>query len=138
MKNYLCGILLCALLPFAAAETSLNISGYVNYENYQQTNQQLMAALVVEVYGSDYASQLAAAAQISQVFAQADPVTDIDSSIEAAQPRWQLLVDQHKAALHGVSVAVVNQALAIALSGQNGSYLRSEQQYHLTRIELKL
>lgn len=43
MKNYLCGILLCTLLPFAAAETSLNISGYVNYEKYQQANQQLLA-----------------------------------------------------------------------------------------------
>jgi multidrug efflux pump subunit AcrB len=98
----------------------------------------VMAPLVAEVYGPDYASQLAAAAQISQVFAQADHVTDIDSSIEAAQPRWQLLVDQHKAALHGVSVAAINQALAIALSGQNGGYLRSEQQHHLTPIQLKL
>uniref|UniRef100_A0A486XX38 Acriflavin resistance protein n=1 Tax=Rheinheimera sp. BAL341 TaxID=1708203 RepID=A0A486XX38_9GAMM len=98
----------------------------------------VMAPLVAEVYGPDYATQLAAAAQIIQVFAQADHVTDIDSSIEAAQPRWQLLVDQHKAALHGVSVAAVNQALAIALSGQNGGYLRSEQLHHLTPIQLKL
>ncbi|SNY58810.1 Multidrug efflux pump subunit AcrB [Arsukibacterium tuosuense] len=98
----------------------------------------VMAPLVAEVYGPDYASQLTAAAQISQVFAQAEHVTDIDSTIEAAQPRWQLLVDQHQAALHGVSVAAINQALQIALSGQNGGYLRSEQRYNLTPIQLKL
>lgn len=98
----------------------------------------VMAPLVAEVYGPEYSRQLSAAAQISQVFAQADHVTDIDSSIEAAQPRWQLLVDQQKAALHGVSVAAINQALSLALSGQNGGYLRSEQRYSLTPIQLKL
>lgn len=98
----------------------------------------VMAPLVAEVYGPDYPSQLKAAAGISAVFNQVAYVTDVDSSIEAAQSRWVLKVDQHKAALHGVSAAAVNQALQIAVSGQNGGYLRSEQRHNLTPIELKL
>ena len=37
-----------------------------------------------------------------------------------------------------MSVAAINQALSLALSGQNGGYLRSEQRYSLTPIQLKL
>ncbi|CAI8152711.1 MAG: Toluene efflux pump membrane transporter TtgB [Pseudidiomarina mangrovi] len=98
----------------------------------------VLAPLVAEVYGPDYAQQLAAAEQFKAVFAGAEQVVDIDSTIEAPQALWQLRVDQQKAAEYGVSVAAINQAIAIAIDGQNGGYLREPSSYQLIPIELKL
>jgi multidrug efflux pump subunit AcrB len=98
----------------------------------------VMAPLVAEVYGPDYPAQLKKANEIMAIFNQIDDVTDVDTTAEAAQQRWVLSVDQNKAALYGVSVAAVNQALTIAISGGNAGYLHDEQRYRLTPIDLRL
>lgn len=98
----------------------------------------VMAPLVAEIYGPDYPSQLSAAKSLMQTFAGVDHIVDIDSTVEAAQPLWQLVVDQQKAAQLGVSVATVSQAIHMAVQGVNAGYLRDEHSRNLTPVVLKL
>lgn len=98
----------------------------------------VMAPLVAEVYGPAYPAQLTAAKELMQSFALVDNIVDIDSTVEAPQPLWQLVVDQAKAAQLGVSVATVSQTIQLAVEGANAGYLRNEQSYSLTPVFLKL
>ena len=97
-----------------------------------------MAPLVAEVYGPDYQSQLSAAKSLMQSFASVDQLVDIDSTVEAPQPLWQLVVDQQKAAQLGVSVATVSQAIQMAVQGVTAGYLRDEHSRNLTPVLLKM
>jgi len=98
----------------------------------------VMAPLVAEVYGPDYQAQLKAATQLQQQFAKTPLLVDIDSTVEAPQPRWQLVADQQKAALLGVSVEAINQTLQMAVSGQTATFLRDDHKRQLTPVELQL
>lgn len=98
----------------------------------------VMAPLVAEVYGPDYQSQLSAAQSLMQSFASVDQLVDIDSTVEAPQPLWQLVVDQQKAAQLGVSVATVSQAIQMAVQGVTAGYLRDEHSRNLTPVLLKM
>ncbi|MBU2426542.1 MAG: efflux RND transporter permease subunit [Gammaproteobacteria bacterium] len=98
----------------------------------------VMAPLVAEIYGPDYQTQLNTATTLMQTFAQADHVVDIDSTVEAPQPLWQLVVDQQKAAQLGVSVATVSQVMQMAVQGSNAGYLRDDHSRSLTPVVLKL
>ena len=60
----------------------------------------VMAPLVAEVYGPDYPAQLKAATQLQQQFANTPLLVDIDSTVEAPQPRWQLVADQQNRVAH--------------------------------------
>jgi len=98
----------------------------------------VMAPLVAEIYGPDYQSQLSAAKALMQSFAEVAHIVDIDSTVEAPQPLWQLVVDQQKAAQLGVSVATVSQTIDMAVQGVNAGYLRDEHSHSLTPVVLKL
>ena len=98
----------------------------------------VMAPLVAEVYGPDYQAQLKAATQLQQQFAKTPLLVDIDSTVEAPQLRWQLVADQQKAALLGVSVEAINQTLQMAVSGQTATFLRDDHKRQLTPVELQL
>lgn len=86
----------------------------------------VMAPLVAEVYGPDYASQLAAAKHISHLFMQVDDIVDVDTTQEAPQRHWLWQVDQQKAAQMGVAVASVSQSVQMAVDGVAAGYLRTE------------
>ena len=77
----------------------------------------VLSTLVAEVYGPDYARQRELALKIRTIFEQTDGVVDVDWFMEEDQTRYQIEVDQEKAALHGVSVAHVTRTLQTALSG---------------------
>lgn len=98
----------------------------------------VMAPLVAEVYGPDYQAQLKAATALQQQFAATPLLVDIDSTVEAPQPRWQLIADQQKAALLGVSVEAINQTLQMAVSGHTATFLRDDHKRQLTPVELQL
>ena len=98
----------------------------------------VMAPLVAEVYGPDYQAQLKAATQLQQQFAATPLLVDIDSTVEAPQPRWQLVADQQKAALLGVSVEAINQTLQMAVSGHTATFVRDDHKRQLTPVELQL
>jgi multidrug efflux pump subunit AcrB len=83
----------------------------------------VMSPLVAEVYGMEYQGQLQLAKQIRAAFTATNGVVDVDDSVAAEQPRWILRVDQHKAALWGVSAQTITQAIYAALHGEDSSYL---------------
>jgi len=83
----------------------------------------VQSPLVAEIYGLDYASQLNVAHQIHEVFAKTKDIIDIDDSVETAAPRWIIQVDRQKASQLGVSQDKVVKAVALALKGEDVSYL---------------
>lgn len=85
----------------------------------------VMAPLVAEVYGPDYAGQVARARQLRQTFAQVADIVDIDDSIEGPASRYIVRVDRNRAAQLGISPAQVNDALSVALGSADISYLQS-------------
>ncbi|MFH1984242.1 MAG: efflux RND transporter permease subunit [Pseudomonadota bacterium] len=83
----------------------------------------VLSTLVAEIYGPDYARQREIALKIRDVFEQTDGVVDVDWYMEEEQTRYQVAVDQEKAALNGISVAQITQTLQGALSGSRTGLL---------------
>ncbi len=77
----------------------------------------VLQTLVAEIYGPDYAGQIALGREIEKVFDNTEGVVDSDSFIEDDQVKYRFEVDQEKAALNGVSVTQINETLRIALDG---------------------
>ena len=77
----------------------------------------VIQTLVAEVYGPDLAGQTQVAQQIKSIFQQTAGVVDADWYVEDPQPRLVMRVDEVKAAQHGIAVADVTHALALAVSG---------------------
>ena len=78
----------------------------------------VLSTLVAEIYGPDYARQRDLALQIRQIFEETPGVVDVDWFMEEEQVRYLLTPDVDKAALSGIRVAQINQALETALKGK--------------------
>ncbi len=83
----------------------------------------VQSPLVAEVYGLDYAGQIAVAREVRRIFESTPDIIDVDDSVEAEAPKLILRVDQRKAALLGVPQQSVVQAISTVLSGEDASYL---------------
>ena len=79
----------------------------------------VLQTLVAEVYGPDYARQVALANEIKALLAKTPGVVDVDWYVEDPHPRVRFVVDKEKAALNGVSLAEVSHALEIAVGGKD-------------------
>ncbi|MBI3936024.1 MAG: efflux RND transporter permease subunit [Betaproteobacteria bacterium] len=79
----------------------------------------VLAPIVAEVYGPDYAGQLAVGEKVRTAFAATADIVDIDSSGEADAEKLLLRVDRNKAALMGVAQRDVVAAVRLALAGEN-------------------
>ena len=83
----------------------------------------VLQTLVAEVYGPDYKSQIALAAQIKKIFQQTAGVVDVDWYVQDPQVKYDLKVDLDKAALHGISPVDVSRTLQVGLSGASAGLL---------------
>ncbi len=83
----------------------------------------MLSTLVAEIYGPDYDRQREIAGTVMKIFEDTPGVVDVDWYMEEDQPRYQVTVDQEKAALHGVSVAQVARVLQSTLSGSQSGLL---------------
>jgi multidrug efflux pump subunit AcrB len=102
----------------------------------------VLQTLVAEIYGPDYAGQIALAKEVEKVFDRTDGVVDADSFVEDDQVKYRLTVDQEKAALNGVSVEQINATLRIALGGMGAGLVHKPAEkedvpifLHLSRSE---
>jgi multidrug efflux pump subunit AcrB len=77
----------------------------------------VLSTVVAEVYAADDSTQLAAAAQVKQVFESTPGVVDVDWTVEAPQQRRVFHVDRVAAAAAGASVEQITQTLYLAVSG---------------------
>ncbi len=83
----------------------------------------VLSTLVAEVYGPDYDEQKELALKIMDIFESSEGVVDVDWYMEEDQVRFQLDIDQEKAALHGISTGRIAQTLRLALEGRTPGLL---------------
>ncbi|MDX2176467.1 MAG: efflux RND transporter permease subunit [Candidatus Sumerlaeia bacterium] len=84
----------------------------------------VLQTLVAEIYGPTEEARLALATEVKAVFERTSGVVDVDWYVEADQRRVRFLVDQEKAALHGISAETVARTLVIAVGGASVDLLR--------------
>ncbi|MBX9630325.1 MAG: efflux RND transporter permease subunit [Burkholderiales bacterium] len=85
----------------------------------------VLAPIVAEIYGPDDAGQRTVAKRVRETFAATPDIVAIDDSIDDAAPKLVVRVLQNKAALAGVAVRDVVEAMRIGLAGENVTPIHS-------------
>jgi len=98
----------------------------------------VLSTLVAEIYGPDYDRQRDIALRVREVFEGTTGVVDVDWYMEEEQQRYQLGVDQEKAALLGVSPATISRTLELALSGRPVGLLHHPREREDVPVVLRL
>jgi multidrug efflux pump subunit AcrB len=98
----------------------------------------VLAPIVAEVYGPDYASVRRTARELEQKFRANPDIVDVDTSVEADAPREVLVVDRARAARLGLDQASIAQVLRTALSGEDATYLMDGHAKYAVPIRLRL
>jgi multidrug efflux pump subunit AcrB len=98
----------------------------------------VLETLVAEIYGPDYARDIAIARQVRETMEQTDGVVDVDWDVEDDQPKVRFVVDEEKAALNGVSEADIVRALGLASAGEPEGLLHAEREKEDVPVVLRL
>ena len=98
----------------------------------------VQAPIVAEIYGPFYAATRYLALRIRDLFAGTPDIVDVDTSVETSATRYIVAVDRSKAALLGASQEAVARTLALALSGQDVSYLHAGRERYPVPLRLEL
>ncbi len=83
-----------------------------------------LASVAAEIYGPDYAGQVALAEQVRGVFGSAPGLADVAMSAEPGDREVSLVVDYQKAAVRGVAAAELALAVRAAVAGSAVTYAR--------------
>lgn len=83
----------------------------------------VMSPLVAEVYGPDADGRRAVALALREHFARTPGIVDIDTSVASAATREVLVLDRARAARLGISQAAATDAIAMAVSGRDATYV---------------
>ena len=78
----------------------------------------VLQSIVAEIYGPDETQRLALAREVRGRLEKTKGVVDIDWYVEADQPKIRFVVDQEKAAFHGITVADIARTVALGAQGQ--------------------
>jgi multidrug efflux pump subunit AcrB len=101
----------------------------------------VLSTLVAEVYGdtlTPYQTQKSAATVLMDRLSREAHVVEIDSTIEADQPRLRFVTDKQKAALSGVSTDDISSTLTMANQGHVAGYLQLEREARPLPLELRM
>jgi len=98
----------------------------------------VLAPIVAEIYGPDYAGQIAVAQRVREVFGATPDIVDIDDSVEVDAPKIVLRVDRNKAGLAGVTQQDIVNTIRIALGGDNVTALRTGSAKYAIPVRLTL
>jgi multidrug efflux pump subunit AcrB len=98
----------------------------------------VLAPLVAEIYGLDYARQMQVARRVRDVFESTPDVVDVDDTIEAAQEKIVIAVDRARAARLGVSQQSASLAVATAVGGEDVTYLHDAAARKPVPVRLEL
>ena len=79
----------------------------------------VMSPIVAEIYGPDYAGQIAVAKQVRAAFEGTADIVGVDDTVDADAEKLVLRVDQAKAALLGVAQKDIVDVVRLGLSGEN-------------------
>jgi multidrug efflux pump subunit AcrB len=83
----------------------------------------VLETLVAEVYGPNQDRRIDIARQVRDVFKRTEGVVDVDWYVEGDQPKHNLVVDEEKAALHGISEDDIARSMRIASAGETAGLL---------------
>jgi multidrug efflux pump subunit AcrB len=98
----------------------------------------VLETLVAEIYGSTQEGQLRLAREIRDLFQKTDGVVDVDWYVEDDQPKYRMLVDQEKAALHGISEEDIARTMRIASGGDRAGLLHVDSEKEDIPITVRL
>ena len=98
----------------------------------------VLAPIVAEVYGPDYAGQIAVARQVRDAFEGTADILGVDDTVDEDAGKILLKVNQAKAALLGVSQKDIVETVRLGLSGEDVTPLHDgEAKYEIpVRITL--
>lgn len=83
----------------------------------------VLDTLVAEIYGPSAETREALAGAVRHLFDTTAGVVDVDDSLAAQHPRWELTLDRERVALAGLSPAVALEALAGPGAGRDVAQL---------------
>ena len=98
----------------------------------------VLETIVAEIYGPDYARDIAIAKDVRERMEKTDGVVDVDTYVEDDQPKVRFVVDQEKAALNGVSEAEIVRAIRLASAGESQGLLHDEREKEDVPVVLRL
>ena len=98
----------------------------------------VLQTIVAEIYGPDYAEQIEIARQVQALFEGTPGVVDVDSYVEADQPRLIFRFDQEKAARQGIGAEQVAQVVRVAEAGAEAGLLHAPQEREDVPIRVRL
>ncbi|MGA8277381.1 MAG: efflux RND transporter permease subunit [Rhodanobacteraceae bacterium] len=98
----------------------------------------VLAPIVAEVYGPDYATVRKVALGLEKKFRANPDIVDVDTSVEADAPREIMVVDRVRAARLGLDQATIAQTLRSALSSDDATYLMDGQAKYAVPVRLRL
>jgi multidrug efflux pump subunit AcrB len=88
----------------------------------------VLETLVAEIYGPDTEGRTALARRVREQFEKTDGVVDVDWYVEDDQAKNTVVIDKHKAALHGISEADVASTLTLLSSGNPAGLLHVDSE----------
>jgi multidrug efflux pump subunit AcrB len=98
----------------------------------------VQSVLVGEIYGPDYARQIAVAREVRSLFEATPGVVDVDDYVEADQVKYVFAVDRVKAALAGIPSEEIVNTLRMALEGTKVGLVHIPQAKSPVQIVLRL
>jgi len=98
----------------------------------------VMAPLVAEIYGMNPAGQEHIAKAVRRVLQATPDVVDLDDSIETPTLRYLIRVDRERAAAQGISQAAIADAIAVAMKGEDVSFLRDPTAKYAVPVRVEL
>jgi multidrug efflux pump subunit AcrB len=98
----------------------------------------VLAPLVAEIYGPDYARSRVLGRELARVFTDTPGIVDVDTSVEAEAPHESLVVDRERAARLGVPQSDIVDALAAAVSGTDATFMQDGRSRYPHPVRLRL
>lgn len=98
----------------------------------------VLSTLVAEIYGPNYAQQIAIAKQVKSLFKSTTDVVDVDWMVEDDEREYNITVDKEKAMRYGVATAQVSALVNGALSGMVAGNLNQPNSFSQVPIRLQL
>ncbi len=98
----------------------------------------VLETLVAEIYGPSMDGRIALARQIRGLFKQTNGVVDVDWYVEDDQPKYNLSVDEEKAAINGISEDDIAREMQVASAGYAAGLLHQDAEKEDVPLTVRL
>ncbi|WP_442769989.1 efflux RND transporter permease subunit [Zoogloea ramigera] len=98
----------------------------------------VLSPIVAEVYGPDYAGQVAVAGKLRAAFEATPDIVGVDDTVDEEAPKLVLRVNQAKAAQLGVAQADIVEVVRLGLGGENVTPVHGSDNKYEVPVRLTL